>query len=171
MTENGNFDPAMGTIDPRSVIILSLFRMLIPRNIMKRESSTNMPSKKSDFGADASHSFPLLPGKSQGSITPTNATLDSASFDPLAQNCTSPNTHSVDLPILEPCIRYISMKELAAANTDRLAWVAVRGSVYDLTKFFKRHPGGTTILRAAFGKDVTGVFETSHDDSAMKVLK
>lgn len=178
MTADRDFVSVMYTVDPRPGVVVSSSRMLEPPTKMKRQSSSDsgiyMPSDESDYGADdASRSRSPSPGEAQVPmmIPISHTALESTSLDHAAHICTSSYTCSVNLPVPDPCVRHISMKELAAANTDRLGWVAVRGSVYDLTKFLKRHPGGTTILRAGFGRDVTGVFESSHDDSVMKVLK
>lgn len=47
--------------------------------------------------------------------------------------------------------RQISTAELSAANTPEKGYVAIRGEVYDLTKFMERHPGGWNIILAAVG--------------------
>lgn len=41
-------------------------------------------------------------------------------------------------------------------------FVAIRGVVYDITAFVKRHPGGETMLHIAAGRDITPLFESYH---------
>jgi cytochrome b involved in lipid metabolism len=67
-------------------------------------------------------------------------------------------------------VRQISTAELNLANQADRGWVAIRGQVYDLTSFMRKHPGGFNIILAAVGRDCTLVFETSHTDSTAKIL-
>ncbi|XP_015751649.1 PREDICTED: acyl-lipid (8-3)-desaturase-like [Acropora digitifera] len=64
-------------------------------------------------------------------------------------------------------------EELSSLNEEHNAHVAVRGKVYDVSKFLNRHPGGKDMLLMGAGRDVTVVFETYHafSDSATKVLE
>ncbi|GBC06134.1 hypothetical protein RclHR1_06640012 [Rhizophagus clarus] len=54
-------------------------------------------------------------------------------------------------------------EELAQHNKADDAYVAIRGSVYDITNFIKKHPGGEDILLFASGRDATQAFETYHE--------
>ncbi|KAK3745067.1 hypothetical protein QZH41_014565, partial [Actinostola sp. cb2023] len=64
-------------------------------------------------------------------------------------------------------------EELRQRNTKQQAYVAIRGKVYDVTKFIDRHPGGRDVLLMAAGRDVTMVFESYHafSEKAPKVLE
>ncbi|KAG0366873.1 delta-5 desaturase [Gamsiella multidivaricata] len=68
--------------------------------------------------------------------------------------------------------RTFTWQELATHNTKGDLFVAVRGNVYDVTKFLKRHPGGDDTLLLGAGRDVTPVFEMYHEfgvvDTIMK---
>lgn len=55
----------------------------------------------------------------------------------------------------------ISWAELSTHNTPDNAWIAIRGRVYDVTRFAAQHPGGDIILTAA-GRDATDVFSAFH---------
>lgn len=48
-------------------------------------------------------------------------------------------------------------EELSKHNKSDDAYVAIRGNVYDITKFIKHHPGGEDILLFAAGRDATQV--------------
>ncbi|PXF47473.1 Bifunctional delta 6-fatty acyl acetylenase/desaturase [Gracilariopsis chorda] len=57
--------------------------------------------------------------------------------------------------------RLISWSELSRHNTVKDAWIAIKGKVYDVTEFAKRHPGGDIIFTAA-GTDATDVYAGFH---------
>ncbi|KAJ3166494.1 hypothetical protein HDU88_003363 [Geranomyces variabilis] len=58
----------------------------------------------------------------------------------------------------------ISNTELERHNSLKSRpYVAIRGSVYDITDFVDRHPGGRDIMLLSAGRDVTQVYETYHD--------
>ncbi|KXS15116.1 delta-5 fatty acid desaturase [Gonapodya prolifera JEL478] len=67
--------------------------------------------------------------------------------------------------------RKFTWEEVAQHNRPESLWFTVRGKVYDLTNFAKRHPGGQDILRAAAGRDVTQTFEVYHDLAVKDRLK
>lgn len=55
----------------------------------------------------------------------------------------------------------VTWEELAAHGTLEDAWIAIRGRVYDVTRFAREHPGGDIIFTAA-GQDATDVFAGFH---------
>ncbi|KAI8917973.1 putative acyl-CoA dehydrogenase [Entophlyctis helioformis] len=59
-------------------------------------------------------------------------------------------------------LKTLSLAELARHNTDRDCWIAVRGRVYDVTRFLDVHPGGKRILLTVAGQDATKAFELHH---------
>lgn len=68
-------------------------------------------------------------------------------------------------------LRQISIEELENANSVEKPWVAVRGKVYDLTKFVEKHPGGRDFLLLSVGRDATSLYESLHSEKMTKVLK
>eukprot|EP00418_Pyrodinium_bahamense_P078095 CAMPEP_0179054772 /NCGR_PEP_ID=MMETSP0796-20121207/22959_1 /TAXON_ID=73915 /ORGANISM="Pyrodinium bahamense, Strain pbaha01" /LENGTH=207 /DNA_ID=CAMNT_0020751407 /DNA_START=130 /DNA_END=749 /DNA_ORIENTATION=- len=54
------------------------------------------------------------------------------------------------------------MEEVAQHATAEDCWVTVDGSVYDVTKFLRVHPGGKGTLLAYAGKDATEAFFALH---------
>jgi Tfp pilus tip-associated adhesin PilY1 len=50
-------------------------------------------------------------------------------------------------------------EEVAAHSTEDDCWTIIGGSVYDITTYIPRHPGGDEILRAC-GADGTVLFQT-----------
>jgi cytochrome b involved in lipid metabolism len=65
----------------------------------------------------------------------------------------------------------ITIEEVEAANTAQKSWVAIRGKVYDLTKFVDKHPGGSDFLLASVGRDATAMYESIHEEKNTRVLK
>ncbi|CAN8070463.1 unnamed protein product, partial [Agarophyton chilense] len=55
-----------------------------------------------------------------------------------------------------------SWQQLAQHNHEHSAWVAVHGSVYDVTAFLDAHPGGRELMLLAAGRDATDLFESYH---------
>lgn len=68
-------------------------------------------------------------------------------------------------------LRQISIQELEAANSVEKPWIAVRGKVYDMTKFVDKHPGGRDFLLLSVGRDVTSLYESLHTEKMTRVLK
>ena len=63
--------------------------------------------------------------------------------------------------------------EVSAAELERHTdadslWVAIRGVVYDVTRFARLHPGGAHVLRQSAGKDATAAFELFHNSSILR---
>ncbi len=63
----------------------------------------------------------------------------------------------------DPFRREITVAELARHNDlEHGWWVAVDDTVYDVTEFLRRHPGGTAVLQAYAGLDATAAFARAH---------
>lgn len=54
------------------------------------------------------------------------------------------------------------MSEVRRHTSDDSLWMVANGFVYDLTKFFKIHPGGSKLIKDAAGKDASGLFNSIH---------
>ncbi|GFZ48382.1 hypothetical protein JCM24511_06130 [Saitozyma sp. JCM 24511] len=50
--------------------------------------------------------------------------------------------------------RRLTSKEVATHKTADSGWVAIGGTVYDVTKFIPVHPGGADVLAENLGKDI-----------------
>src|SRR3954454_25303989 len=64
----------------------------------------------------------------------------------------------------------LTWEELAHYNKVDDAYVAIRGNVYDITNFIKRHPGGEDILLLAAGRDATQVFNNPKSADFLLIL-
>lgn len=56
-----------------------------------------------------------------------------------------------------PILREVDMEELVSKEG---LWLAVDGTVYDLTLFQKQHPGGVDVLQSCAGRDATAEFQS-----------
>ncbi len=58
-----------------------------------------------------------------------------------------------------------SMIDIATHNTESSCWAAVNSSVYDLTTWVSRHPGGSRAIVSMCGTNATSKFEAQHGGS------
>ncbi|OCF60834.1 hypothetical protein L486_00474 [Kwoniella mangroviensis CBS 10435] len=63
---------------------------------------------------------------------------------------------------------YITMEEVARHDLAHDAWVVVEGKVFDVTEFHKYHPGGSQIIVANAGRDVTEIFKPIHPPKTLE---
>lgn len=56
----------------------------------------------------------------------------------------------------------VSHQELAKHNKPEDCWMAVRGKVYNVTRYLDFHPGGRDQLLRGAGKDATNLFDQYH---------
>jgi L-lactate dehydrogenase (cytochrome) len=60
------------------------------------------------------------------------------------------------------------MEEVSKHNKAGDLWVVIKGLVYDLSKFYKVHPGGKSIVLQVAGKDATNQFDPFHPSDIIK---
>lgn len=61
-----------------------------------------------------------------------------------------------------------TVEEVKSHNSENDCWTIISGSVYDITDYVSRHPGGEEILRAC-GEDGTTLFTERKDESGNSV--
>ena len=71
--------------------------------------------------------------------------------------------------------RVISAEELASHTRPDHCWMAIRGSVYDITNYIPDHPSRPEIIQPWCGKEATEAYETKtkgrkHSEAADKML-
>ena len=64
---------------------------------------------------------------------------------------------------------YYTSEDVAKHFTEDDLWMSIDGYVYDITKFMKRHPGGSAPLRYA-GKDASDIFGKIHLTDTLKKI-
>lgn len=57
-------------------------------------------------------------------------------------------------------------QDVAEHNSEASAWIAVGGTVYDVTDFVAKHPGGKELLLLCVGRDATDLFNSYHPFTA-----
>ena len=60
-----------------------------------------------------------------------------------------------------PPVTNISLQELEKHGSPSDCWIAIDGNVYDVTDYWRSHPGGVLILAGA-GTDATVMFHHYH---------
>ncbi|XP_020285795.1 cytochrome b5 reductase 4 isoform X2 [Pseudomyrmex gracilis] len=68
----------------------------------------------------------------------------------------------VDLTGVGGVPRIVTLSELANHNKQTDAWIAIRGIVFNVTRYMDFHPGGVDELMKGVGKDATKLFENVH---------
>ncbi|CAD5124890.1 DgyrCDS13142 [Dimorphilus gyrociliatus] len=61
----------------------------------------------------------------------------------------------------------LTLEEVQKHNTKKDRWIIIDGSVYDVTNFAKRHPGGEKIIQGYAGQDATDAWTAFHIDRSM----
>lgn len=56
--------------------------------------------------------------------------------------------------------RFYDMAEVARHTTSGDCWLVIRGNIYDVTAFSKKHPGGQSPILNECGKDATFAYDT-----------
>jgi hypothetical protein len=65
----------------------------------------------------------------------------------------------------------LGIKEVNGHCSPDSAWIVIDGSIYDITPFLSRHPGGREILLEYLGQDATKAFHSvGHSSKAKKML-
>lgn len=64
-----------------------------------------------------------------------------------------------------------TLAEVSIHNNKSDCWLAIEGSVYNVTRFVDQHPGGEEILKGC-GKDATSLFNSvsDHADEGRELL-
>ncbi|XP_046629743.1 cytochrome b5 reductase 4 isoform X1 [Neodiprion virginianus] len=68
----------------------------------------------------------------------------------------------VDLTGVNGVPQNVTLSELARHNQPNDAWIAIRGIVYNVTRYIDFHPGGMPELMKGVGKDATKLFDDVH---------
>ncbi len=97
----------------------------------------------------------------------------SAEQEPEAVDSNSqPNTVDEIMPTQtdenEQQITQYTLSEVATHNSEDDCWTVIDGSVYDITSYIPRHPGGDEILRAC-GSDGSSLFNQRQTESGEDV--
>ncbi|RAQ48138.1 L-lactate dehydrogenase [Aspergillus flavus] len=61
----------------------------------------------------------------------------------------------------------LTRAEVEGHNSKASCWVAIHGSVYDVTDFVDSHPGGPNVILRCAGKDATEDFDSVHEQEIL----
>lgn len=61
-------------------------------------------------------------------------------------------------------------REVAEHWQESDCWIIIGNKVYDVTRFLAKHPGGSGIISAEGGNDVTTIFHDCHDETSLRAL-
>jgi len=67
--------------------------------------------------------------------------------------------------------KYYTAKEVLQHDKEDDCWLIVNGSVYNVTKWIPRHPGGKKVILSLGGRDATDLMTQMHPAWAFKYLK
>lgn len=73
-----------------------------------------------------------------------------------------PSQTTPSLPVPSPSVKQYTVAEVSTHNSAASCWSAINGSVYDLTSFVSRHPGGSAAIKSLCGIDGTAAFSGQH---------
>lgn len=64
----------------------------------------------------------------------------------------------------------IDGSELAKHNTKTSCWIAIHGTVWDVTQFVPQHPGGASLILKLAGQDATESYEDFHSPELVRKM-
>lgn len=92
--------------------------------------------------------------------TATNPT--STTPEPTKPVATTPTPAPTTPIVSTPAPTGITKAEVSTHASADSCWSVISGSVYDLTSYITRHPGGKSAILGICGKDGTRMFESQH---------
>ena len=66
--------------------------------------------------------------------------------------------------------QYYTWEEVQEHDTEESMWIVADNKVYDVTNFWKRHPGGSYLVKSKAGTDVTK-HKKHHSTRAQNIWK
>lgn len=95
--------------------------------------------------------------------------------DNLYQPVTQPLVNSQVLSVQQTGYENFSILEVSKHDSANDCWLIVEDSIYNMTNFMKKHPGGSRVITGLCGKDGTNTFKNrgelgSHPKSAGETL-
>ncbi len=106
----------------------------------------------------------VLKNKNSTTPTPTNTNntpvVNTTSTTPVV---TTPTTITKPAVVpAKPKVAGYTMSDIATHAIASSCWTAVNGSVYDVTSWINKHPGGSRAILGMCGKDASSAFDNQH---------
>ncbi|XP_014599928.1 PREDICTED: cytochrome b5 reductase 4 isoform X1 [Polistes canadensis] len=132
--------------------LLARNTLLLPSGVVNVKQLSNV-SSTNDTGSST---------KSSGSATgnPRNKTALAPGHS--VMDWIRLGNSGVDLTGVGGIPRTVTLTELANHNKQNDAWIAIRGIVFNVTRYMDFHPGGIDELMKGVGKDATKLFDNVH---------
>lgn len=129
--------------------LLARNTLLLPSGVVNVKQLSNV-SSTNDTGSST---------KSSGSATgnPRNRTALAPGHS--VMDWIRLGNSGVDLTGVGGIQRTVTLSELANHNKQNDAWIAIRGIVFNVTRYMDFHPGGIDELMKGVGKDATKLFD------------
>ena len=105
------------------------------------------------------------PTPADPSVAPTSAPTTSAS--PASASPASASPASVATPTASAPGRSYTLVEVRQHDSTASCWAVVDGTVYDLTDWISRHPGGAQRILGLCGRDASADFAAQHGSAAL----
>lgn len=130
------------------------------RPVDQLEDQTDNQVQTEDVSEDVSDTSDT----SDSSSADTSDTSDSESTDTSSADA-SDAAASTDTTSTESAAGGYTLADVASHATESDCWTAINGSVYDLTTWISRHPGGPGPIKGLCGIDGTDGFSKMHGGS------
>jgi cytochrome b involved in lipid metabolism len=119
-------------------------------------------------GAEVTWKNRVAPETTSATVTPTPSATASPQVVPTpTQAGVKPGEEVVPVqpePEVKPNV--LSLELVAQRNTAASCWSVVNGTVYDLTAWIERHPGGSGRIIGMCGRDASASFNGKHGDES-----
>lgn len=130
-------------------------------SVIPQVDETAMPSEPVESETpDAATVEVTTPSDTPAADTPTTPTPTSKPTTPTAVPTPTPTPTPEPTPTPKPS--GYTLADVATHAGASSCWTAINGSVYDLTSYVSRHPGGERNILKICGKDGTSLFEGQH---------
>jgi outer membrane biosynthesis protein TonB len=117
------------------------------------------PQPEPEPVVDVTPAVTITPEPKPVVVTPPAPVPDPTPTTPVATTPVEP------VPPPTPAPAGVTKAEVATHNTSGSCWSSINGSVYDLTDYISRHPGGKSRIIDICGKDGTRSFNGQHAGS------
>jgi len=121
------------------------------------EESTEAEAEEASVTQDAQPEATSAAQSPSPTATATKTATPTATATPTSTPTAEPT---------ETAVAGYTMAEVSKKNTASSCWVVVDGSVYDLTGWITRHPGGSSAITNLCGRDATANFDAQHGGQA-----
>lgn len=131
--------------------LLARNTLLLPSGVVRVKQLSNVRS--SDVGSSMTSSGSATGNpRNKTALAPGHSVMDWIRL----------GNSGVDLTGVGGVPRVVTLTELANHNKQNDAWIAIRGIVFNVTRYMDFHPGGIDELMKGAGKDATKLFDNVH---------